>query len=141
MSRFATLSTADIDNLLLTKDSESSNKSAEQSFNIFLRHLKEKNETIDVKTIESCTLNEILSKFYAEARKEDGNLYKKTSMQSLRYGLQRKIKTIRNDINIMEDKQFKRCNDVFTAQLVHLKRVGLGKVDHKQPISKHDLEL
>ena len=40
-----------------------------------------------------------------------------------------------------ENKHFQRSNEVFTAQLVHLKTVGLAKVEHKPPISKHDLEV
>ena len=83
MSRFANLSTEDIDNLLLAKDSESSNKSAERSFNIFSRYCKGKSEIVDIKTIESSALNDILTQFYAEARKEDESFYKKNKYVSL----------------------------------------------------------
>ena len=62
-------------------------------------------------------------------------------MHSLRYGLQRKIKYIRENANIIDGTEFKRSNEVFTAQLVHLKKIGLAKIDHKPPLSQHDLAL
>ena len=58
----------------------------------------------------------------------------------MRYGLQRKIKYIR-DVNIIDGTECKRSNEVFTAQLVHLKKIGLAKIDHKPPLSQHDLAL
>ena len=139
--RFASLSLEEIDELVLAKDSSSSKSATEVSFRTFLRYCKEKNIVMDISKIDPSVLNDVLAQFYAETRKEDGSLYKKTSMHSLRYGLQRKIKYIRKDVNIIEDSQFKRSNEVFTAQLVHLKKIGLAKIDHKPPLSQHDLAL
>ena len=141
MSRFATLTKADIDELVAKKNSERTHKASDCALNILTRYCLEKNIILDLKTVDCNTLDAILSQFYAEARKDGGGLYKK-SMQALRYGLHRTIKAIRNDVNIMdENKHFRRSNEVFTAQLVHLKTVGLAKVEHKPPISKHDLEV
>ena len=140
MSRFASLTIEDIDKLVLSKDSESSNKAADVAFNILLRYCVEKNIIFIIETITLNEFNDILIRFFAEVRKEDGTFYKKTSMHTLRYGLQRKITHIRKDIDIVHNQMFKRANEVFTAQLVHLKKIGLAKIDHKPAISKNDLE-
>ena len=76
-----------------------------------------------------------------EARKEDGSLYKKTSLCSLRFGIQRKLKKIRTDINIIDDQEFKQSNELFQAQCVQLKKAGLAKVNHKHEITKNDFNL
>ena len=85
-----------------------------------------------------------LTKFYLgftlKLAKKTEVYIKKTSMHALRYGLQRKIKYIR-DVNIIDGTECKRSNEVFTAQLVHLKKIGFAKIDHKPPLSQHDLAL
>ena len=78
--RFASLSLEEIDELVFAKDSISSKTATEVSFRTFLRYCKEKNIIMDIYKIDPSELNEVLSRFYAEARKEDGSLYKKTSM-------------------------------------------------------------
>ena len=139
--RFATVSVEQIDDLVDSKDSNSTKALSEVSMRTFLSYCAEKDVEMDIITIDAVLLNETLTQFYAEIRKADGSYYKTTSMRSLRYGLQRKIKQTRKDIDIIDDIQFKRCNEVFAAQLVHLKKIGLAKVVHKPPISKHDLAL
>ena len=75
-----------------------------------------------------------------EVRKEDGSLYKKTSLTALRFGLQREIKKIRPDLNIIDYPAFQSSSEIFKAQCIQLK-LGQAKVDHKSQISKADMEL
>ena len=83
----------------------------------------------------------MLGQFYTEVWKSDGEMYKKNSLMSTCYGLQWKVKNFRDDIDIIKDVRFKRCNDTFTAQLVLVKKGGSVKVDRKPPISHIDLSL
>lgn len=48
---------------------------------------------------------------------------------------------MRNDIDIIEDADFRQSSEVFTAQCVHLKKMGLAKVQHKQEINQSDMSL
>ena len=75
-------------------------------------------------------------------RKEDGDLYKKSSLCTLRFGIQRQLKQIRNDdINIIDGPEFQQSSEIFKAQCVQLKRMGLAKIDHKPEITRNDLSL
>ena len=87
---------------------------------------------------DKVTLANVLKRFYAEARKKsDGSPYSKSSMTSLRFGLNRHFKTKGTDI--IQDPEFAQANKVFLAKCVDLKRQGLAKVEHKPAILKKDL--
>ena len=81
----------------------------------------------------------MLKLFYAEARKTDGTSYSKSTLNSLRFGLNRHFKATR-DFDIINDSEFTDANKVFGAKCVDLKRQGLAKVEHKPPICEEDLK-
>ena len=74
-----------------------------------------------------------------EARKQNGDFYTQTSLKTIRFGLQRKLKELDDTIGIIGDPCFAKSNDLFKAQLVQLKKKGYGKIEHKPPILKEDL--
>ena len=84
--------------------------------------------------------NEFLRKFYVEVRKQDGTLYKKKSFQSIRFGIQRFIKSIHTDWDIIDCPEFSESTEVFQAQVFQLKKKGFAKVDHWPPIAPGDME-
>ena len=95
-----------------------------------------------VEAISKTELDDIMSKFYVEVRKNDGCLYKKTSFYSLRFALQRKMKEIRGErFDIIEDSEFSKGNNIFTAQCVVLKKKGLAQINHHPAISEEDIKL
>ena len=65
--------------------------------------------------------------------------YSKSTLNSFRFGLNRHYLSTR-DINIINDPAFNETNKVFGAKCVELKRQGLAKVEHKQPICQEDLQ-
>ena len=81
----------------------------------------------------------MLKLFYAEARKADGTSYSKSTLSSLRFGLNRYFKATRG-FDIINDSEFTDANKVFGAKCVDLKRQGLAKVEHKPLICKEDLK-
>ena len=81
----------------------------------------------------------MLKLFYAEARKSDGTSYSKSTLSSLRFGLNRHFKATRG-FDIINDSEFTDANKVFGAKCVDLKRQGLAKVEHKPPICEEDLK-
>ena len=80
----------------------------------------------------------MLKLFYAEARKADGT-YSKSTLSSLRLGLNRHFKATRG-FDIINDSEFTDASKVFGAKCVDLKRQGLAKVEHKPPICEEDLK-
>ena len=85
------------------------------------------------------TLANVLKLFYAEPRKADGTSYSKSTLNSLRFGLNRHFKATRS-FDIINDSEFNDANKVFGAKRADLKRQGLAKVEHKPPICEEDLK-
>ena len=140
MSRFASVvDEFDISNLLKERNSENTNKATNVAWNIFCSYVIVKSTNIDVESASVSEINDILRKFYVEIRKQDHSLYSKSSFNSIRAGIHRKIKEMRPEIDIIMDKDFQPANEVFRAQCVHLKKEGLGKVLHKPPITLEDM--
>ena len=120
-------------------NSKNTHKTTTVSWNTFTSYLGEKEVTIDPYTVTKQELNNVLKLFYLELRKTDGTLYKKSSLVSIRHGLQRKFKECRMDLDIISDVEFSEANTNFKAQCVQLKKNGLGKTEHKPSISSEDV--
>ena len=132
-SRFATLSEEDLNLLLDDKDAKSGKRATKSALKVFHQYLKEKKadepETKDM-------FASVLKLFYAEARKAYGTSYSKSTLSSLRVGLNWHFKATRG-FDIINDSEL---TDVFGAKCVDLKRQGLAKVEHKPLICEEDLK-
>ena len=135
-SKFATLTKEDLNLLLDDKDAKSTKRATKSALKVFHQYLKEK-KAGEPQTKE--TLANVLKLFYAEARKTDGTSYSKSTLNSLRFGLNRHFKATRG-FDIINDSEFTDANKVFGAKCVDLKRQGLAKVEHKPPICEEDLK-
>ena len=141
MARFATLSELEINDILDDKLSKNTKRATASTWLVLLTYMTEKQMHIDFSKASPEEINEVLRKFYVEVRqRQNGKLYRLQTFKCLRGGIMRKIKELRPDINIVEDNEFTICNNVFSAQCVLLKKRGLGKVDHKDPISPADMK-
>ena len=80
----------------------------------------------------------VLRKFYAEARKKDGQMWSKNSLCSIRFALCRHFKQELN-IDIIKDTESNEANRIYEAQCVQLKIQGLAKTEHKPPIADEDI--
>ena len=82
-----------------------------------------------------------LRRFYAEARKKDGEMYGKKTLLGFRHGIERYLNQppYSRNVNISSDSRFKRSNEMLDAQLVQLKRSGKENSIHKPPIESEDL--
>ena len=82
-----------------------------------------------------------LRRFYAEARKKDGEMYGKKTLLGFRHAIERYLnqpphcKTLKMSC----DPRFKRSNEMLDAQLVHIKRSGKENSVHKPTIEDEDL--
>ena len=117
-SRFTSLSEENITQLLNDKDSENTKKLTKHHRLIFESYLKEKNIRNPSTAVE---LAAVLRKFYAEARKKDGQMYSKNSLCSIRFALCRHFKQELN-IDIIKDTEFNEANRIYEAQCVELKK-------------------
>lgn len=134
-ARFASRSEEEIRLLIDEKDSKNTKRSTKVCTKIFTDYLKEK---ALLQPENKQQLASILTSFYVEARKSNGELYSKSSLNAIRFGLNRHFKNTKGT-DIIKDPAFVEANKVFLAQCVDLKRQGLGKTQHKPSILENDL--
>ena len=137
--RFAEISEKQLQTIVENKDAVDTKRSTNQAVKIFREYLVEKAQSNDFESFSPSELDTFLGKFYAEARNRNGELYKKSSLTTMRFGLSRHIINAL-DIDIMKDLRFKNSNTIFKAVSKDLKRQGLGSVDHYPPIEVVDLQ-
>jgi hypothetical protein len=136
--RFAGLSTEEIETLVDNKDSENTKKATKNAITT-LEAFCQETSTENPEQLSKEELDNLLLKFYPNARKKNGEYYKKSALVSIRFGLQRYFMK-KGNFDIINDGDFSKSNKVFEATVVELKRQGYGKVEHHDPISKEDLE-
>ena len=95
--RLSMLSEEEIQNLIEDKDSENTRKATKNAVVTFLAYWNEvKPEDERVKNTESLEnipkkeLNEPLANFWPNAKKQNGDSYKKTALMGIRFGLSAK---------------------------------------------------
>ena len=139
MSRFASLSEEEIENIISDKDAKRTKKATEQSWSVLKSYCEEKQIDLNIHNITKQELNDLLKTFYVEARKADGNYYRKNSLTCLRHGINRKVKEVHDNWDIINDDEFKTSGIAYYAQCTGLKKMGLAKVTHYPPIDEEDL--
>lgn len=112
-------------------------KATTTAANTFREYLKEKNQPQDFENFTKQQLNLALSTFYVEARTKTGEIYKKTSLETLRYGLNRHMKSEKG-IDILDDAEFASANEAFKIALLEIKQVGKAAIDHHPPLTDAD---
>ena len=91
ISRFANLSSQEKRTKIEEKDPKNTRKANDRAVKLFHTYLIEKGEDKKFESITKEELNKYLSDFYLEVRKENGELYKSNTLDSVRYGLQRAV--------------------------------------------------
>ena len=116
--QFKDLTVEEIADLLKGEPSESTQRSTKRSRLMFDAYLQEKGVQNPTTAEE---LASILRKFYAEARRRDGNLYTKASLADIRCGLMRHFKQELN-VDITKDVEFCEANRVYETKCAELKK-------------------
>jgi len=108
---------------------------------------------IDFLTVSPEELNAHLCRFYAEAtpkfvvkcEKEmtaaQAQVYNKSSFKSIRAGINRHIKNLDRDVDIVRDKHFRKSSEILDGKLKHNLQKGLSRpTKYKNIISVSDLD-
>ncbi len=98
--------------------------------------------TEDFEVLPAPELAANLRQFYAEARKQDGQTYSKNALCGLRSSIQRHLTSppYNRIINIMNDSEFKRANNMLIAVLKSQKTKQMDKTKHHDVIEEEDLK-
>ena len=91
ISRFANLSSQEKRTKIEEKDSKTHEKQNDRAVKLFHTYLIKKGEDKKIESMTNEELNKYLSDFYLEVRKENEELYKSNTLDSVRYGLQKAV--------------------------------------------------
>ena len=84
------------------------------------------NETREPEKMTSSELDKLLSKFFKDVKKENGEEYEPSSLTSFQRSFQRYFTEKKLPFNIFEDEEFSRCRQVLAAKRKSLVQSGLG---------------
>ena len=87
ISRFVNLSSQEKRTKIEEKDFKNTRKANDRAVKLFHTYLIEKGEDKKIESMTEEELNKYLSNFYLEVRKENEELYKSNTLDSVRYGL------------------------------------------------------
>lgn len=137
--RFATVNEEEFLDILKNKDSANTQRATEKCVKAFKAYLTSKELPTDFEEWDKSRLSAVLSKYYVEVRREDGELYKTGSMINIRAGLNRYLKGKGKAIDLIKEPVFSEANLAFTAQQVKLKQQGRGDTEHYNQIDENDM--
>ena len=123
--RFASLTTDELQELLENRDSSSTKNVIGAAKRIFLDYCRAK--SINSEELIHQSKEEIewvfFINFYAEIRKKDGELYSRSSLINIIFGMQRHFQLL-SKFDIINDVAFKLWNEMFKSVMTLLKQSG-----------------
>ncbi|XP_062574457.1 uncharacterized protein LOC134236294 [Saccostrea cucullata] len=151
--RFKTLQEQDLLEIETNQYSNSTKKNTKWGIGVFNAWCMERlNEVLDLHTISAPVLDENLRKFYAEAQpknlssrvqkmpQEHAAEYHKNSMKNVRAAINRYLKDIGRQIDIVKDTEFKSSNAMLSSKLKFNLKQGLSRpTKHHAAIPNEDL--
>jgi hypothetical protein len=138
LKRFSVPSEEELEKLVENRQSMNTKKSTSVAINCLRDFCLELKRPTEFEKIEKEDLAGLLLEFYAGARNKHGELYKKSTLNSIRFGLARYFKAVK-EIDIIYDPVFTRSNVIFKAQSIELKKCGKGSINHYPELEPEDL--
>lgn len=140
--RFAHLSKEEIDDKRDSVVPKATKQANQKSARALKAYLLEKGISTPLDSLEPEDLAKTLETFYFDARTQNGDLYKRSSLENLRHGVNRYLRSppINKEFDIIKDAVFRKANDNFRAALNELKSEGKGDTEHYPAISDEDLK-
>ena len=105
-AHFPSISDEDIASLVDNKDSTNTKKATKLAVHVFEQYMKAKNICCNFESVTPTELNNLLRRFWVEARKQNGEMYTKSSLTTIRFGLWQFIKNCCPEMDIMSSPEF-----------------------------------
>ena len=139
-NRFASLTEDQLNSIIEESDAKNTKRSTKTAITIFRNYLSSKGLNIDFENFTSTDLDKILTKFYAEIRQENGDFYKKSTLITIRHGINRYLQKANTNVDIINGVDFVKSKQMFSAVCKDLKRKGNGGGKHYPIIEESDLK-
>ena len=112
-------------------------------FKTLIAWLSSRGEDENFEEFDNKKLNEMLEIFYAEAKRQDGTSYSKSSLIGIRAGINRHLRNppFKRNIVPMNSPEFATSNRMLFAVIKNMKQKGLNFTKHYPKISNADLQL
>ncbi|XP_073245710.1 uncharacterized protein KIAA1958-like [Porites lutea] len=99
------------------------------------RHL----ENVNIETMAPEELDNILSKFYAEVKKRDGDDYEPECLKIMQSAIERYLKEKNYPLSIVRSREFHNSQEILHAKAISLRQQGKGKRPNKsQPLTSEE---
>ncbi|XP_072048836.1 uncharacterized protein [Amphiura filiformis] len=140
--RFGTLNQSEINQKREEVIPTATRKANEKSARALQAYLTEKGINSKIHELEPVELATHLASYYFNARTVTGELYKRSSLDNFRHGINRYLRSppYNKKFDIIKDVEFREANDNFRAALCDLKSEGKGNTTHYPTISSADLQ-
>ena len=137
MSRFASTTEEEMGEILKDKNAKNTNRATESALNTLSDYLKEKGHPL-IQQNATENLPKLLTKFYTDLYKVDGEIYKLSSLKCIQTGLNRYFKSERK-LNIIADPRFMERNEMLKGVAIKSKKLGKALVKSYPPIEPEDM--
>ena len=126
-SRFEMVDEKYIEELKDKSENENTRKSTEYWKNVFKKWANERNFQANLEDYESDVLDQTLSQFYAELRKENGDDYEPDCLKVMQASLERYLKSKAYPKSIIRDREFLNSRKLLEGKARKLREQGKGK--------------
>lgn len=139
VARFPIISSDEIHELKSVTSNKNTSRSTKQWMNVFrswcrCRHL----EYVSIETMAPEELDKVLSKFYAEVRKKDGDDYEPESLKIMQSAIERYLKE-NYSLSIVQSMEFHSSREMLNAKAISLRQQGKGQRPNKaQPMTSEE---
>lgn len=130
-SRFVEANNEEIEELKISSDNVNTKKSTIFWVGIFQKWAVLRNVSENLEAYESEELDKVLSRFYAELRKANGEDYEPDCLRVMQASLHRFLKEKAYPKSILKDTEFLNSRKVLEGKARKLRRNGLGKRPNK----------
>ena len=134
------ISSEEIEELKAVAVNKNTSRSTKQWMNVFKswcqsRHL----ENVNIETMAPEELDNILSKFYAEVKKRDGDDYEPECLKIMQSAIERYLKEKNYPLSIVRSREFHNSQEILHAKAISLRQQGKGKRPNKsQPLTSEE---
>ena len=127
MSRFQLLSSEDLKKLSNSAENNNTKKSTQTWINCFEVWAKQRHVNVNLWEYIPSELNNVLSQFYAELRKQDGSEYEPDSLRVMQAAIHRFLIEKHYTKSILSDIEFSESNKILEGKARLLRQEGKGK--------------
>ena len=141
-SRFEKVDDEFIEELKEMSENENTKKSTEYWKNVFKKWATERNVNANLEEYECDALDQTLSQFYAELRKENGEDYEPDSLKVMQAAMERYLKSKSYPKSIIRDREFINSRKVLEGKARKLREQGKGKRPNRsKSLTKEEEEV